>query len=427
MAQRHGGALKEPGWYVRYRKTQQALRNQRMDLLAKQRMQMAMTKMRNGATVALLVGSATLSAAFAITHASSEEKDLPSEQLQHQQQPQGSSSSDDSLMLRNEQENFGEEDVVPDASQQGRDDVISIGHFSMKVMRNKRLGPNTRLVRLALNDESHSLDYTVGSFVTIKGTSMKVDEFFPFGKNVEARYLPVHSPEKKGHLDLIVKEFPYPAGSTSRYIASSRKGDRLEVIVPVSRFKDSDLEGCKNFAVIAGGSGLTAAIQLVRKKLASPKAHEDGVRIAVVASDRTLEDMFYVQELEALAERHPDKLSIFRTLTRESSATLDAAKERKRRFFLFELMGWVDNPAGNVRGRGRISKEMLEENLGDALQDPEAKFIVCGGTPFVEHLVGTSMGPPNAPESPRISGDDAKVGGLLAKLGLCNPEQILVL
>src|SRR5262245_61979003 len=75
-------------------------------------------------------------------------------------------------------------------------------------------------------------------------------------------------------------------------------------------------------------------------------------------SSRTLEDVIYREELDAMARRDPD-LRLVHTLTRKQPA------------------GWKGN-------RGRVDKTLLAETCFPREQAP--RIFVCGPTPFVEDV-----------------------------------------
>jgi len=245
------------------------------------------------------------------------------------------------------------------------------GFYKVEVLRNKALGPNTRLLRLKLDDPEACLEYSPGSFVYVRGTTFSVAESFPFGKQVCKPYLVVQPLDRKGHFDLIVKTFPYPQGDTSRYLAESSQGDLVEVKGPISRNGGSilnDTQAPQNVAIITGGSGLTAAIQLVRSLLPQDDETEPKHRISILASDKTSSDLFYMKELDRLSERFPENLTIHRTLTRDAPHNWDQSV-------------------------GRITDCMVRSHLPEPSSD--TLVVVSGPNEFVKYLVGSQAEPNN--------------------------------
>lgn len=103
--------------------------------------------------------------------------------------------------------------------------------------------------------------------------------------------------------------------------------------------------------MIAGGSGLSAMLQLLRHKI-----HEPNSSFSLVISDCSDHDMFYVKELEKLELQFPERLSVVRTLTR-------------------------DFPPNWDQSVGRINKELVVNHLD---LDNTSAIFVCGPDGFVE-------------------------------------------
>ena len=80
--------------------------------------------------------------------------------------------------------------------------------------------------------------------------------------------------------------------------------------------------------MIAGGSGLTAMLQTIRRLLLD----SEDVMFPLLISDRSPVDIFYEKELNRLTRQYPNRLSIFRTLSREIPSG---------KFFLVPLNTWL--------------------------------------------------------------------------------------
>ncbi|GBG30681.1 NADH-cytochrome b5 reductase-like protein [Hondaea fermentalgiana] len=288
----------------------------------------------------------------------------------------------------------------------------------LEVLRNKPLGANARIIRFKLPDRQQSFAYSFGDIINVRALSFDVDESYAFGKRLSRAYIPLHPLDRKGHMDIIVKTYPYPDGDTGRFLATRRQGDLVEVsAAPQPRLHAHiDLAACSTVAVLSAGSGLTAGIQLARAVLepapspaapSAPTGNEDPSdaddhvtahqpRIKLISSDKTPDDMFYARELQQLAEKHPGQLTVFRTLTR-------------------------DVPRDWTQGVGRVSADMLADQLGAVLLDPHAKVVVCGPPDFVHSLTGR-----------RSSDNDAQlphqnIAGILGDLGCTDPARVIIL
>jgi cytochrome-b5 reductase len=283
--------------------------------------------------------------------------------------------------------------------------------FPVTVIANKALGPNTRLLRLQLESSDAALEYRFGSYVTLRGLSLAVDESFPFGKLVEREYLPLQPLDRRGHFDVIVKTYAWPGGDCSRFLAAARPGDTLEargpvrrpvleaLIAPPTEASATAAAGAApsppppplqpplpppppprstHLAIVTGGSGTAAAIQLVRSVLGAdvrgrpPRRTGKGseappaLTITVLASDRGPDDLFYVSELQRLSSKFPGRLTVHRTLTR-------------------------DAPRGWRHSTGRVSAEMIKKHL--PAPGPGVVVLVCGPDGFCRHLAGPGAAP----------------------------------
>ena len=82
-----------------------------------------------------------------------------------------------------------------------------------------------------------------------------------------------------------------------------RPGDTLRTLPPEGRFVLH--ENDRPIALFAGGSGITPVISLVKTALVTT-----GRRLRLVYANRDRESVIFRAELDALAERHPDRLSV---------------------------------------------------------------------------------------------------------------------
>ncbi len=93
---------------------------------------------------------------------------------------------------------------------------------------------------------------------------------------------------------------------------SLKPGDVLDVMSPQGTFT-TELGTGKHFAAIVAGSGITPIMSLARSALeASPDA-----RFSLVYSNRTAQDVMFLEELADLKDRYPDRFALFHVLTRE--------------------------------------------------------------------------------------------------------------
>jgi|SRR5580704_9168144 ferredoxin-NADP reductase len=142
-------------------------------------------------------------------------------------------------------------------------------------------------------------------------------------------------------------------GEVSPYLVGDiRTGDQFELRGPIGGHFVWTLAMGGPLCLIAGGSGIAPLMAMLRHR-----ARRNGrVPASLLYSSRTLEDVIYRNELDALARSDPH-LRVANTLTREQPE------------------GWKGH-------RGRINKALLAEASFPPEQGPQ--IFVCGPTSFVE-------------------------------------------
>jgi cytochrome-b5 reductase len=101
--------------------------------------------------------------------------------------------------------------------------------------------------------------------------------------------------------DLLVKRYEF--GKMSTHMHSLRAGSKIEVRGPIGRFKYKKNQYPK-LGLIAGGTGLTPCLQVIRSILQSPEyAPGDKTRLTLFFQNRTEEDILLLDELELLVKK----------------------------------------------------------------------------------------------------------------------------
>jgi ferredoxin-NADP reductase len=144
-------------------------------------------------------------------------------------------------------------------------------------------------------------------------------------------------------------------GQVSPYLVDDlRTGDQFELRGPIGGYFVWTVATGGPLCLIAGGSGIAPLMAMLRHR----HRHRDRQPATLLYSSRTLADMIYRLELDAISA--PDQgLRIVHTLTREQSA------------------GWTGH-------RGRIDRALVADTCFPSAQTP--KIFVCGPTPFVEDV-----------------------------------------
>ena len=150
--------------------------------------------------------------------------------------------------------------------------------YALELIKKEELSHDTRLFRFALPSDEHCLGLPIGQHIYL---SARIN-----GSLVVRPYTPTSSDEDMGHMDLVVKIYPanvhpkFPdGGKMTQYLESLNIGDTIDVRGPsghlVYRGKGAfdikeDKKGpvketkVKNVSMIAGGTGITPMLQLVR-------------------------------------------------------------------------------------------------------------------------------------------------------------------
>jgi ring-1,2-phenylacetyl-CoA epoxidase subunit PaaE len=108
-----------------------------------------------------------------------------------------------------------------------------------------------------------------------------------------------------------------PGGSFSTWATTSlQPGDLLGVAPPVGEFTiEPDPDQARHRVAIVAGSGITPVLSLLATTLES----EPGARWTVIFGNRTASSVMFLEELEGLKDRYPDRLQLFHLMSREGS------------------------------------------------------------------------------------------------------------
>jgi len=120
-----------------------------------------------------------------------------------------------------------------------------------------------------------------------------------------------------------------PGGRFSEYAANELEvGDMLDVMPPTGRFHVSRGAGGRFHVGIAGGSGITPILSIMRYVL----ANEPASRFALFYANRRQATTMFIDDLFALKNRYPDRLQLHFIFSREeqefdvASGRIDAAR-----------------------------------------------------------------------------------------------------
>ena len=172
------------------------------------------------------------------------------------------------------------------------------------------------------------------------------------GYQAQRSYSISSAPEDK-RLSLTVERVA--DGEVSPYLVDElRVGDRLQLRGPIGGHFVWTSDANHPLCLIAGGAGITPLMAMLRHRDKAPRR----VPAVLVYSSRSLRDVIYRDELDAMARRD-DSLRIVHTLTREQPED------------------WQGH-------RGRIDKRLLAATCSPV--SPQPAIYVCGPSDFVESV-----------------------------------------
>lgn len=199
--------------------------------------------------------------------------------------------------------------------------------YSLKLIKRIEISHDTRIFRFALPSKDHIFGLPCGKHVNI---SAKIN-----GKLVVRSYTPVSSDDTDtGHVDLIIKVyFPnerFPeGGKMTQYLENMKIGDSIDFRGPGGLLeyktngilsiqknkKDSNPKqiSTKQIGLIAGGSGITPMLQIIRKVV---REKSDETKIFLLFANQTEADILCREELEAAQKECPNQIKIHYTLDR---------------------------------------------------------------------------------------------------------------
>ncbi|XP_071100019.1 NADH-cytochrome b5 reductase 3-like isoform X1 [Haliotis cracherodii] len=238
--------------------------------------------------------------------------------------------------------------------------------YPFKLVDKEIISHDTRRFRFALPSPEHILGLPVGQHIYL---TARID-----GQLVIRPYTPVSSDDDKGYMDLVIKvyfknvhpKFP-EGGKMSQYLEKMEIGDFIDVRGPngllmyegrgcykIRADKKSEAETrlAKKVGMIAGGTGITPMLQLVRQSL---KDSDDTTEMWLLFANQTEEDILLRPELEEIQNKYPKRFHLW--------YTLDRPKE-----------GWSFS-------KGFVSDEMIKKHLPPPGED--TLILMCGPPPMI--------------------------------------------
>ncbi|CAH2326048.1 NADH-cytochrome b5 reductase 2 [Pelobates cultripes] len=239
--------------------------------------------------------------------------------------------------------------------------------YPLPLIDKQEISHDTKRFRFGLPSSEHILGLPIGQHVYL---SAKVN-----GSLVVRAYTPVSSDEVKGHVDLVVKvyyknvnpKFP-DGGKMSQYLDSLKIGDTIDFRGPngllvykgkgkfairPDKKSEPQIKYTKHIGMLAGGTGITPMLQLIRHITQDPS---DDTKCYLIFANQTEEDILLRPELETVAKNHPDQFKLWYTLDRP--------------------------PTGWKYGSGFVTADMIKAHL-PSLSD-KGLVLMCGPPPMIQ-------------------------------------------
>ncbi|XP_028649742.1 NADH-cytochrome b5 reductase 2 [Erpetoichthys calabaricus] len=240
--------------------------------------------------------------------------------------------------------------------------------YALPLIEKEEISHDTKRFRFGLPSSQHILGLPTGQHVYL---SAKVNN------NLVIRaYTPVSSDKDTGFVDLVVKVYyknshpSYPeGGKLSQYLNSMKIGDTVDFRGPnglliykgrgnfaVRPDKKSDAKRIhvKHIGMLAGGTGITPMLQLIRHITSDP---EDNTVCHLVFANQTEKDILLRSELEHIAKEHPDQFKLWYTLDKP--------------------------PQGWKYSSGFIDADMIRNHMPSPEED--VLIVMCGPPPMIQY------------------------------------------
>uniref|UniRef100_A0A2K5PXR4 NADH-cytochrome b5 reductase n=1 Tax=Cebus imitator TaxID=2715852 RepID=A0A2K5PXR4_CEBIM len=199
--------------------------------------------------------------------------------------------------------------------------------YPLRLIDREIISHDTRRFRFALPSPQHILGLPVGQHIYL---SARID-----GNLVIRPYTPVSSDDDKGFVDLVIKVYfkdthpKFPAGGKmSQYLESMQIGDTIDFRGPsgllvyqgkgkfaIRPDKKSNpvIKTVKSVGMIAGGTGITPMLQVIRAIMKDP---DDHTVCHLLFANQTEKDILLRPELEELRNEHSSRFKLWYTLDR---------------------------------------------------------------------------------------------------------------
>ncbi|MCJ1400470.1 NADH-cytochrome b5 reductase [Xylographa trunciseda] len=215
------------------------------------------------------------------------------------------------------------------------------------------LSHNVAIYRFNLPTSNSILGLPIGQHMSVAANISQ-----PNGevKEIVRSYTPISSDENYGYFDLLIKS--YPTGNISKHMAQMKVGQTLKVKGPKGAMVYTP-NLVKRFGMIAGGTGITPMLQIIRAIIRGrPKnGGNDTTEVDLIFANVNSEDILLKEDLDALAKEDEG----------------------------FRVHYVLNNPPEKWDGGvGFVTPDMIKANLPPP--GPDIKILICGPPPMVSAM-----------------------------------------
>ncbi|KAJ8791774.1 hypothetical protein J1605_020496 [Eschrichtius robustus] len=279
--------------------------------------------------------------------------------------------------------------------------------YPLRLIDKEVISHDTRRFRFALPSPQHILGLPVGQHIYL---SARID-----GNLVIRPYTPISSDDDKGFVDLVIKIYfkdthpKFPAGGKmSQYLESMKIGDTIEFRGPngllvyqgkgkfaIRPDKKSNpvITTVKSVGMIAGGTGITPMLQLIRAIMKDP---DDQTVCHLLFANQTEKDILLRPELEELRNEHSARFKLWYTVDRapEEPQTFPCLRcsqldkeGRRSPLGLGLTRGQVSRASAGGEAwdysQGFVNEEMIRDHLPPPEEEP--LVLMCGPQPMIQY------------------------------------------
>ncbi|KAL9112555.1 MAG: hypothetical protein Q9227_003126 [Pyrenula ochraceoflavens] len=209
---------------------------------------------------------------------------------------------------------------------------------------------NVAIYRFSLPRPQDILGLPIGQHISLAATIQGQP------KEVVRSYTPISSDENPGYFDLLIKA--YPQGNISAYMASLKIGQTMKVKGPKGAMVYSP-NMCQRIGMIAGGTGITPMLQIVRAIVRGRPRNggKDTTQVDLVFANVNPDDILLKEDLDSLA-KEDDKFNVYYVLN--------------------------NPPEGWAGGVGFVTPDIIKSYMPAPSEN--IKLLICGPPPMVSAM-----------------------------------------